>query len=241
MIKNCFDISFYGRTELTDSTWFLQSLFFISVVYGIVGYLLRNKENKIAILGIISVLLSLIGFILNKINFNIYQIGTMCSSFILFYVGHIGNYIRLNKFNKEQSKLILFGFCIGYLLVLNNILGEYVIRVMQNQIYNPLIYISASIFGFIMMYLLANLISKIKNSDVSFFVGRNTIPILCLHITSFKLVTLIEILCSNVEIEKLSIVPVYDNKYWILFTIAGTVVPLAINTLLKATININKK
>ena len=104
-------------------------------------------------------MLSLIGFILNKINFNIYQIGTICSSFILFYV--------------EQSKLVLFGFCIGYLLVLNNILGEYVIRVMQNQIYNPLIYISASIFGFIMMYLLANLISKIKkNSNVSFFCGK---------------------------------------------------------------------
>ena len=127
-------------------------------------------------------------------------------------------------------------------MVLNNILGEYVIRVMQNQIYNPLIYISASIFGFIMMYLLANLISKIKKMAMYLsFVGRNTIPILCLHITSFKLVTLIEILCSNVEIEKLSIVPVYDNKYWILFTIAGTVVPLAINTSLKATININKK
>lgn len=243
MIKKiALTLVFYGRTDLTDSTWFLQSLFFISIVYGIVGYLLRNKENKIAILGIISVLLSLIGFILNKINFNIYQIGTICSSFILFYVGHIGNYIRLNKFNKEQSKLILFGFCIGYLLVLNNILGEYVIRVMQNQIYNPLIYISASIFGFIMMYLLANLISKIKKIVMYLsFVGRNTIPILCLHITSFKLVTLIEILCSNVEIEKLSIVPVYDNKYWILLTIAGTVVPLAINTLLKATININRK
>ena len=113
---------------------------------------------------------------------------------------------------------------------------------MQNQIYNPLIYISASIFGFIMMYLLANLISKIKKIAMYLsFVGRNTIPILCLHITSFKLVILIEILCNNVEIEKLSIVPVYDNKYWILLTIVGIVVPLAINTLLKATININKK
>lgn len=113
---------------------------------------------------------------------------------------------------------------------------------MQNQIYNPLIYISASISGFIMTYLLANLISKRKKISMYFsFLGRNTIPILCFHITSFKLVTLIEILYSNIEIEKLSIVPVYDNKYWIMPTVVGTIVPIMINALLKATININEK
>lgn len=105
---------FYGRTDLTDSTCFLQTLFFIPVICGLICYLLRNKENKIVILGIISVLLSLTGFILNKINFNIYQIGTICSSFILFYVGHIMKYIKLNKFNKKQSRIIFFGLSIGY-------------------------------------------------------------------------------------------------------------------------------
>lgn len=243
MIKRiALTLLFYGRTNLTDSTWFLQSLFFISAGYGIVSYLLRNNENKIAILGIISVLLSLIGFILNKINFNIYQIGTICSSFILFYIGHMGKHIKLNKFNKEYLKIVLFGFSIGYLLILNNILRGYIIRVMQNQIYNPLIYISASVFGFIMMYLLADFISNRKKIATNLsFLGRNTMPILCLHITSFKLVTLIEILCSNIEIEKLSIVPVYDNKYWIILTIVGTIVPIVINILLKNAININNK
>lgn len=243
MIKKiALTLFFYGRTELTDSTWFLQSLFFISVVYGFASYLLRNRKNKIAILGFVSVLLSMIGFILKQMNFNTYQIGTICSSFILFYFGHMINYIKLSKFDKEQSKTILFCFSIGYLLVLNNILGEYVIRVMQNQIYNPFVYISASIFGFIMMYLLANIISKSKKLTLYLsFLGRNTISILCLHITSFKLVTIIEILCSGTEIEKLSIVPVYDNKYWIILTIVGTVVPILFNTFLKKAININKK
>lgn len=243
MIKKiALTLIFYGRTDLTDSTWFLQSLFFISVIYGVMGYLLRNKENKIAILGIISVFLSLIGFILNKINFNIYQIGTICSSFILFYLGHMLNYIKLNKFNKNRKKIILFLFSIGYLLILNKNLGKYVIRVMQNQIYNPLVYISASLSGFIMMYLLANLISKRKRIAIYLsFLGRNTMPILCLHITSFKIVTLIEILCSNLEIEKLSIVPIYDSKYWIFSTIVGTVVPIIIINIFKYTTNINKK
>lgn len=63
------------------------------------------------------------------------------------------------------------------------------------------------------------------------YIGKNTIIILSLHLLVFKLVMLLQIKVYNLSIDRLTDFPFIqmDGLWWILYTIIGIFVPLAIN------------
>ena len=95
-----------------------------------------------------------------------------------------------------------------------------------NSYGNPLLLLTASLFGFAMLYLFSIVVSKlITVSDALVFIGRSTLSILILHFLCFKIVSFI-----GKPLFLIASFPVYfeGGLWWLAYTIAGVSVPILI-------------
>ena len=221
---------FSARMPINDSTWFLQVMFYVTIIYYFIEYVFKNNKNSVILTNTIYIILLILGYYMNKINFNTYELGTIFSMIFFFNLGRI---IKEKSDKIKINNKILFAsstISLLFLLILTKIMGSKVIRVMQNQYYNPLILILSSLAGFCLIYTISYFIDKKKIKKLSSilqFIGRKTIYILVLHIFSFKIVSLLIIGIYNLNIENLSVIPVLTYKnWWFAYTIAGVNIPL---------------
>lgn len=92
-----------------------------------------------------------------------------------------------NRNIKLQQSPILAILCILFLTVA----GQYEsLDLAGSKIGNPLILTIYSIIGFMITYNIANYLNKksVKLSIILAYIGRNTMPILILHLTSIKII-----------------------------------------------------
>lgn len=95
-----------------------------------------------------------------------------------------------------------------------------------------------AILGFLMTYNISKWIDKKENMFKRFMVycGNNTMSIFVLHILSFKIVSLIKIAYYNMDIQQVGCHMVIhehakEDMFWILYTIVGVGLPLALHYL----------
>ena len=81
-----------------------------------------------------------------------------------------------------------------------------------------------------MVYNIAVLVSKSKLAPLLSYIGKSTMMILCLHIVGFKFVTYAVVKLQHLPIYRLASSPVYDGSgyMWVIYTIAGLALPLAL-------------
>lgn len=133
-----------------------------------------------------------------------------------------------------KAKCILFNriYIPILFVILLTILGQYVsINLIGSQIGNPIILTLSSLIGFIMVYNIASQLEKLNYKFVIIltFIGRNTMPILILHLICIKLLQTVMNLCNiDVALEEMSIQP---SPFWLLYSIVGIVLPLLLNQL----------
>lgn len=232
IIKLIYIIILATGTKLGGATWFLKVLFFISIFFALIAYFLKKyiyNEKVFYVLGfIITIILLLAGFTLHKFDFTFYHIGIMLSSSILFYIGYI--FKEFGIIGKITFKIFGVSFII---LLISSFIFDKGINLSTNNYYNPFLLIVFSLSGFAFTIYVSKYLNNIKFlSNIFEFLGLRTMPILCLHLLFFKIVTYIQVILYSLPTYRLASFPYYYTKYWwILYTIVGILGPIIVNYL----------
>ena len=237
VIKSFF---FGGSGAFAGATWFLRTLFFVSVVHALINFFtkrLKQQESVVewialALCGIVAQLITSFSIILPK------GLHTCFSAYFVFLVGIIFKRYNLENKLKHQRAVVTIGsLCL--LIVLNHF-GS--VGMSVGQITNIAFFAATSFLGWIMLW---NIFSVLNVSIVRplGYIGQHTMPILILHFLAFKLVTLLYCLFANEKSNRLIEFPVLKNVtyLWPCYMIVGLLIPLAINALfIKTKIHIKK-
>ena len=175
-------ITFTQPEPIVGPLWFLKSLFFSYIFVSII--ISKSKGNKYQhyIVGLLCFIMLCIGFILYKdrgwIFYNI-QRELMIPWFI--YLG----YLIKTMFREKLLPL----YYIVLLIIILAVAGQYItVKLIISEIGNPIIISIYSLIGFITIYNISYRIQQVnyKSSKILAYIGRNTMPILILHVVCFK-------------------------------------------------------
>lgn len=232
MAKNIIKVLlFRNSTELLGASWFLRILFIISIIYAIVELILTKylkKFNKNIFHLILSCFLLILGYLLSINNIDLKIVDTQV--FICYIFFDLGRKISKYKVNTNNiSKFI--GLVISFvLLYILNKVGS--IEISKNQYTNIIYFLTVSLLGWFFVYELSYYCSKIKIvKDLLQYIGQNTMPILMCHFIAFKIINLVGVIILSKEITMISAFPVLlkGGYWWIIYTIAGVLLPLVFN------------
>lgn len=217
---------FRGNTEMLGATWFLEILFYISILYALTDYLLNKiKSNYKRIINIgISIFLLLIGYLLVLKDINVYIKIQILTCYIMFNIGNEFKKIKLVFNDLAKILLIFFSFVVLYIMQFH---GE--IEISLNKYTNPVYFVTVSIAGWVMLYEISVFLARTKFFKRIFsYVGESTMWILFLHFVVFKLVNLIGICLLKQDISGISTYPILykEGYWWIIYTTFGVVIPI---------------
>lgn len=227
-IANIFKILTFGETEILSSPlWFLVSLFTVNILFGIISYFIMHKIKNpkinheharmiiifcIFIIGNLIILSDII--IPRRINGSLVALA-------IFYLGYLYN--KLEKFiNLKTKHAIIFTFI---LLIGSSLLLFY--TDMQGNIYSPLFLLSTILGIYIVLYLSEAIVKQKIALKILSYIGQNSLPIMILHLLSFKAVSFIIILLYKYPMSRLADFPfIWLPLWWIIYSIAGIFIPL---------------
>ena len=218
IIKTLF---FGGGNYFGGATWFLKALFFVSIEFFLTMLLLKRTKRIGKVIFIIIIVANVVlaeffeHFSVDLLSY----FAPLPASYLAFLLGVLERKIFEKVLHSLKLWVIIaiFAFCFSSLILLDHLGG---VAIGLGHITNTPFFIAASLLGWHMLYSLSVVISKLKLNISSVFSY--------IHFASFKIVTLIYILCSNQDIELLRDFPVVDGvKYlWPFYIIVGVAVPL---------------
>lgn len=215
---------------ITSPNWFLKCLFFSLLIITLISYMSAKTKNFELSRLVLILCISQIGYYCYLHDFNVWIIGTICTAVLPVYIGIILKKMNCidNNFNRN---LLFYSFLILFIF---DMLLKQQIKLYFNVYYNPVLLIILTIIGFIFVLEIALYLSKFKYvTNVLSYLGRNTIPILCLHILSFKFVIYLQYLVLHEDISCLKSYPIYINNgiWWFIYLIFGIGIPLLLNNI----------
>lgn len=237
-----------GTSHFSGATWFLASLFWVTIVHGFVVCIRKSnhwlakisdwKENCFIVCFLCVVIWLFlyfdIDFPLSKIILRdlicylAYLLGTIVSRLDRNTNISGGGHLHSNSFWLNHYTPI-YGVVSFILLCILNMCGK--IEVSACEITNPLYFVICTLLGWQMMMSFSKVLhGRIKKFFA--YIGRNTMCILCFHLLAFRIVSYGYILLEHADIRLIASYPVVFNLewYWILaYTIVGVSVPLMIN------------
>ncbi|MBR2491927.1 MAG: acyltransferase family protein [Paludibacteraceae bacterium] len=241
---------FLGGDQLIGGFWFIPTLFYASIYSLFVMWFFRffvnklpniNKEHLYNILVVVCIsIFFLISVITTQFSLSIPKIGITNKTFLassIFLTGHLISI--LNQKYKDNIKkttdiiLICLGTIISILITIykpadfNNISDWY-----------DIIYIwFAGSIGTWTWVLISKFLAKWSSPIISVlvYIGKNTMIILALHFSCFKIVNLMKIYYYNLDNVPYGSFPILANDpsannvfWWILYIIVGVFIPIAI-------------
>ncbi len=218
---------FQKEPQLAGATWFLRSLFVVSVFHCILMYLVQKLHfpwlKKLAIA------LFLIG---SALGATAIQKGTLVLS--ADHAGYFAGWLAymLGVFLRKKESLLRYdlpsALFAGFALF---VMGKYgSISLASGHIQSVSFYLAASLFGWILLRSLAELLSG-PVSRILAFAGAHSLSIVLWHFISFKIVTLARILLRSRNMILLASFPTMDGQFpylWVAYTLAGMAIPLGI-------------
>lgn len=241
IIKTFKIIFFSAGEQLGGATWFFRVLFITTMLYSFLEFIIKKITKKYlnVLMMAIAILFLLVGYILNFKNINLkLQLSTVFSVLILFAIGVLiskKNIIDfMDKFKTKVTSLVNIIACFALLVVIGQT-GED-ISIVDNKYNNPLLYVIATLLGFVMVYYVATIIERNgKITNIVSYVGKNTVPIILLHFVSFKVYTFVLVWLNIESTDVLKIFPIYIGRSYdyIIYTIFGVILPLIINLIYK--------
>ena len=236
IIKNIFKAFFLSNsTQLGGAFWFISTLMKLLIVYCIIDFLVRKifQKNDLFIQSIISIIFLSAGYYCSINNIQFHEFEKVCSYYCLITIGRlIRKYqlsIKLSQKSIQNFVCLLVSFAL--LIILENF-GS--IALDRNSYVNPVFFIATSFIGWKFCFSLATLIKKVEIlTKIIAYCGKNTMPILILHLLSFKIVSLFGILIQGEPLFTMAAFPVLytDDLWWIPYTIVGIAIPLLLNRL----------
>jgi len=211
------------------ASWFLPELFIVIFIHSLIEYIIRDKGGKakrVVRIALI-ILMFLISLYISITNASIENIVRRYPAmYFSFLIG-----IFLKNF-PQREKLYKLPFAVTSFVML--IILSFSQKVeLAAGIINGLWYPICCICGWMFLMWISNIINQAvgKAGNVIAYIGRHTIPIVILHLISFKVVTLLYIGLKALPIFMLASFPVlFDTGEWIkiIYTMVGVFVPLLI-------------
>lgn len=221
-------VLFTGAEPLLSPLWFLKSLFigniFILFVFFVSSSLKMQENRQIMLRLMIFISALLVGFVIKKFEgYFFYDLHRELITMFLVYLGFI--VAKYQKFFLLPN-FMLFVICFVVLYVCSR---YFTFDFAVAMIVNPIIMVIISAIGFYMVYTFSFYIYRLGIvSSALIYIGKHTMPVLILHLFSFKILSLI--LDSKFDLYTLdSHSKYYVGDYWwswILFSLVGVVFPI---------------
>lgn len=234
ILNSLVHILLFDNSELLLSPlWFLTDLFIINILLTLILLITENIKFKKVIRGIIIILLFFIGIYFTKIGFNLkYSINNK-EVFNVSFVALLFFYLGF-RYKEHELKINLNIIIAIISLVLLLVSAKYHLGsdMRINYYPNVLMSIATSLSGIYFMIYLSKRIDTInfKVNNILEYIGKNTIIILSLHITCFKIIEIIQIIAYKLPMYYLSLFSsITINKKWnVIYVMAGLIVPICI-------------
>ena len=220
-------LAFFKTEPLESAMWFLTALFIgRCLLYGVlwVSSLLKEERSRLI------VETALVAAVFAFGCFCFYRgIGlpgnadNACSLLPFLYAGY-----RMKRVQFKRPYVALPALAVLLALLLG--VGR-TLRMSRNEIVNPGFLLLGSAAGICLTFELAGLMQRSKPCLRAFaYLGRNTIPILCLHLLAFRLVSFLWVRCGGLPIADLAKHPIIAASYpWgLLYTTVGLLAPLLV-------------
>ena len=214
-------------TDLFGTTWFLQSLFYISILASILYILLRkyDKNRKIIINFILIAIFMMLGFF---IPIKSYHISATIMGMAYYLLGY--NFKLLDIPNKFFSlsmikKIVVFIVCI---LLLFSIAKINFVSFSKGTYFYSILSVISAISGILLTIMISNKLSKNK---LLTNIGTYTLEIMIWHFVAFKLVMIIQMIVYDLDFSILKYHPYYDNSgIWVyLLVLCGLIIPIILS------------
>lgn len=244
---------FLGGDQLIGGFWFIPTLFYASIyslfimwfIRFIVGKLhISDKEHLYNKLVAISISLFVIITALSTyFSFHMPKFGLTNKTFMassIFLTGHLASIIYKKYKDTIRKTTEVFVICIGLIVsILITIYNPADFAKIDN--WYDVVYIwFAGCIGTWTWVLISKYVSRLSGSinNILIYIGKNTMIILALHFSCFKLVNLMKIYYYNLENVTYGSFPIIANDpsynnifWWTLYIIVGVFIPIAIKLL----------
>jgi len=226
-------IVFYKWKEvLLGPLWFLFGLFTgLMVYYAVTFFSFRvNHKKPELIRSLIIIILIFVALYKDKIGVLpgiIYR--PMLIAGLIWFGGIYKKYET-----KIPLKMSFAAICFSALAIAAYL--NFYINVGAMLFDNEFLFILLTIAGIYMLLAFSSKLAQKKGWLISFLkkIGNNTLTIMSLHYLSFKLISLIQMYIYDYPINYLSsspVIPFKNDYWWIIYTIAGILIPLGIGVL----------
>ena len=230
-IKECvkmFVMEFFFQTEtqLGGALWFLQCLFFSSVLFALTTGLLQKIFQSIHVREFMLVIISVASLLLGYYcSINSIWIKGFNRVFSCFWILTFGQLIKRHDIMRQYKNELAFA-ALGMLIILDRY-GK--ISLVANEYPNPVFLVGCSILGWFMVYGASNMIlAKCAFcGNILQYIGRHSISIIGLHFLSFKIITFLIMHIRNYPHIYLATFPVIYDYVWVIpYMILGRGLPL---------------
>ncbi|MGN8626705.1 DUF5722 domain-containing protein [Bulleidia sp. HCP3S3_F2] len=223
--------------QLLGPCWFIRALFLLEISFSVIDFIskLIFKKYSRQIRVIISIILLIFGYLINVkspllpswLLSNPLNVGTVFSSWSIFVFGHELYYCYKNNFevfkdkiNYKYSDFFSAGICFFLLIILNSF-GK--VSYADNMYPNILFFLVACFLGFGFLYGIAGIILKLNCKLTVFFVwlGRVTLEVLLMHLSGFKLVTVLYAQLRGLPKSVWKAFPQADTSIWFAYFFGG--------------------
>ncbi|MBR6535686.1 MAG: acyltransferase family protein [Lachnospiraceae bacterium] len=215
-----------GRTEMGGAFWFLRTLFVLSILFGLIDYMLNKIIRREKIVDVVHLLIALgfmcAGYAANLLHIKSLVVPTIFSVYVLYFFGYAINRYEIMKHLKNWVSIL-----IGLFLLLG-CNGRVEISLGNNSYGNPLYLVVCSLGGWLLIYGVADVINRCRHNRIWRALGVNSLPIVVHHFWCFKIVTYIQILLLGYSKRCLAAFPYLnaDGLWWVAYTVVGCAVPL---------------
>ncbi|MBP2657674.1 MAG: hypothetical protein H6Q69_706 [Firmicutes bacterium] len=227
-IHHALSIFIFNGTELLLAPlWFLTVLFTANIIFWVISKIsVKYGENYRLVLLLLCFCL---GNLFTKFKIGIINSMVFVPEFInvslvvvfIFYLGYLYRQHE-NKINLNSKPLLIASTLILLLL------REYSEMDMRRNFYtDPAMLLIGTLFGTYFTFYIAKHISNPRAKNILKYIGNNTVPIMALHLLSFKLVTLIQIALLDLPLYTLgNYGTIGKNWVGVFYTLAGVGLPL---------------
>ena len=229
--------------ELLGGFWFIRALFVSTILIVVFSLLLKSiSKYKYEILCVFFLIITIVirRFAPDPEFWRDISMGALGAFFYLF--GHISMRYSCYWHNKYGASIC----CVLLLLSFLYFKGE----ISMGCGYNKVLPFSISATsGTLLTLYVSNVIeerfSRLKN--LFYYIGNHTLDILALHFLSFRVVSFVIVLLYNIDITHIAEHPVINDVdyliyyWWILYCVAGVILPLIVTYLYDYLIRVIKR
>lgn len=223
---------FLNQEPLLGTGWFLGTLFYALLFFYITkwmtGHCYRGKKAIEVVTYLI--ILPILSFYLSTLNIGSSVILFSRALLIIPFI-YVGNTLNLCK-NKIVLSFPLF--TISFLILILCFVSRIRIDISSHTLPTPALFYAISFIGIYFVLCLSKYCLSLKHlTSFIALCGKNSLHIMLLHFLAFILINLFDVYFNSKPISALSEHPISNPDLWILYSIAGIIIPLGLVSIFK--------